>query len=40
MISSVKLSVSALIGAVSAFYILVVFELVGFDLKAFVLSVM
>ena len=40
MINSTKLSVSALVGAVLAFYILLVFELFGFDLKAFILSMM
>ena len=44
MINSTKLSFSVLTGAVLAFYILLVFELVfelvGFDLKAFALSMM
>jgi hypothetical protein len=40
MINSTKLSVSALVGAVLAFYILLVFELAGFDLSAFLLSMM
>lgn len=40
MISATKLSISALVGVVLAFYILLVFELVGFDLKAFALSMM
>ncbi len=40
MINSTKLSISALIGAILAFYILLAFELIGFDLKAFALSMM
>jgi hypothetical protein len=40
MINSKKMSISALIGAVLAFYILLVFELVGFDLSAFLSSMM
>ncbi|MFW1893624.1 hypothetical protein [Acinetobacter geminorum] len=40
MINSIKLSISALIAVVLAFYILFAFELLGFDLKAFVLSMM
>jgi hypothetical protein len=40
MINSIKLSISALIAVVLAFYILLAFELIGFDLKAVVLGVM
>lgn len=40
MINSTKLSISALVGVVLAFYILFAFELIGFDLKAFALSMM
>jgi len=40
MINSTKLSISAFIGALFAFYILFAFELIGVDLKAFVLGVM
>ena len=40
MINSTKLSVSALVGAVLAFYILLAFELVGFDLSAYLSSMM
>ncbi len=40
MINSMKLSISVLIGYGLAVYILLICELVGFDLKAFVLSMM
>jgi hypothetical protein len=40
MIKSMKLNISALIGAILAFYILFAFELIGFELKAFVLGLM
>ncbi len=40
MINSTKLSISALIGSILAFYILFAFELLGFDLKAFALGMM
>jgi len=40
MINSTKLSISALIGAILAFYILLACELLGFDLRVLALSMM